>query len=89
MEEGQVSANTIEFSAFFLAEGDSNDRAIAARTPARTRPLSLPNTNNKLISSCIAVPLGEVAGDKVHPSQRGFLKGRLLVDSAIGMDANM
>ena len=59
-----------------------------ARSPSVTRPLSLSNTDNKLASAAVALPLNAVAADVVDCSQRGFVRGRSLVDNLVEYDAH-
>eukprot|EP00959_Pyramimonas_sp_CCMP1952_P079547 1662976-Pyramimonas_sp.AAC.1 len=62
------------------------DGEMATRMAGETRPLSLPNTGNKMISACVVWPLSRVAGDRAASAQGGFLRGRQLIDSTIEVD---
>ncbi len=55
-------------------------------TPATTRPISLPNTDNKYFALALNRPLAEAATVTVHPRQRGFVQGRSLIDNVLEIE---
>ena len=57
------------------------------RPPQKTRPLSLSNTDNKSTSTLVSFPLNEVASKTVHVLQTGGIKGRIMVDNIINLEA--
>ena len=78
-----------------LAKGsDDMDDTIVSRAPEDTRPLSLSNSDAKLVASAFKVAAEETVQNWACSSQRGFLKGRVLIDNVItveteGMVASM
>jgi len=45
-------------------------------TPEDTRPISITNTDNRLIAAAIARKLGTVLNESLHPAQQGFITTR-------------
>ena len=58
----------------------------ASHDPGNTRPLSIVDAANRIIASIFKVCLERVAGDWVIDCQRGFLKGRQMLQNIIDMD---
>ena len=56
------------------------------RSPDKTRPISLSNTDNKSTSALICIPLDKAAQRTVSPQQR-CVKGRQLADNIIDIEA--
>eukprot|EP00959_Pyramimonas_sp_CCMP1952_P051251 1071132-Pyramimonas_sp.AAC.1 len=62
--------------AVFFAKGDVSDDSQSVRPPEKTRPISLSNADNKIISSALNSLLS-LACRRVAPGQRrGFVRGR-------------
>ncbi|CAK0884647.1 unnamed protein product [Prorocentrum cordatum] len=89
MQQGTLPGRFNECTAAFLPKGSALLGHESARQPASTRPLSLSNCDNKLLSSAIAVPIAKVAEDKVDKAQRGFIKGRQMLDNIVEVDSNL
>eukprot|EP00959_Pyramimonas_sp_CCMP1952_P382986 8024854-Pyramimonas_sp.AAC.1 len=89
MQLGTLPGSFNECTAAFLPKGSAQLGHESARQPASTRPLSLSNCDNKLLSSAIAVPISKVAEDKVDKAQRGFIKGRQMLDNIVEVDSNL
>ena len=73
----------------FLAKGIDGQDSVeegAARKPEDTRPLMLGNTDMKFCSKALNGPLADVAAVSVCSSQRGFIKGRYMLDNVIDME---
>jgi len=58
------------------------------RAPACTRPLSLSNTNNKLIASAINRPLSSLCQATVAHQQFGNVRGRSLVSNIVKIETH-
>ena len=56
--------------------------------PSELRPLSLANTDSKIIMSAVSVVLSRVAERHVHPHQRGFISGRQIVDNIFDVEGS-
>ena len=70
-----------------LAKGDDNtDDTIVSRAPEDTRPLSLSNSDAKLVASAFKVAAEGTVEHWACNSQRGFLKGRVLIDNVIAVE---
>jgi len=54
--------------------------------PESTRPLSLADTFNKLVANTIRIALERVASNRISFYQRGFLKGRQVLDNVVELD---
>eukprot|EP00959_Pyramimonas_sp_CCMP1952_P441927 9251352-Pyramimonas_sp.AAC.1 len=83
---GRVAPCFNHSRAVFLPQGDVVQGGEEVREPHVVRPLSLSNTDKKLISSAIASVLNHVAAENCHIVQRGFAKGRMMNDNIINMD---
>jgi hypothetical protein len=71
----------------FLPKGEVDaDSFHTARTPDTTRPLNWSNTMAKLVAAAINCSLSALAARTVVGQQRGFVKGRCLVDNVIEVD---
>jgi endonuclease/exonuclease/phosphatase family metal-dependent hydrolase len=71
----------------FLPKGEVDaDIFHTARTPDTTRPLNLTNTTAKLVAAALNRSLAAVAACTVIGQQRGFIKGRCLIDNVIEVD---
>ena len=60
-----------------------------ARLPSATRPLSLDNTDNKIINLLVNQPLAEYSQNVVHSCQQGSIPGRSLGKQVISADSFM
>eukprot|EP00959_Pyramimonas_sp_CCMP1952_P301276 6303532-Pyramimonas_sp.AAC.1 len=76
-------------AAAFLPKGNSREGEGTTRSADETRPPSLSNMDNKLVSASIGWALSIAASDLVQGGQKGFLKGRQMIDNIIEVDANM
>jgi hypothetical protein len=71
----------------FLPKGEVDaDSFHTARTPDTTRPLNLSNTVAKLVAAALNRSLSELAQRTVAERQRGFIRGRCIVDNIIEVD---
>lgn len=52
-----------------------------ATLPQAYCPISLPNTDYKILASILVARLNLVMGDYIHPDQSGFVKQRYLGDN--------
>ena len=72
----------------FLPKGEQDgDEHGIARLPESTRPLSLSNAVAKVIASALNASLSQCAARTVSPRQRGFVRGRHLLDNVIETEA--
>jgi hypothetical protein len=55
-------------------------------SPDCTRPLSLADTINKLIANTVRIALERFASSRISPFQRGFLRGRQILDNVVELD---
>jgi hypothetical protein len=55
-------------------------------SPDCTRPLSLADTINKLIANTVRIALERFAASRISFFQRGFLKGRQILDNVVELD---
>jgi hypothetical protein len=69
-----------------LAEGESES---ISRKASETRPLSLGNTDGKIVASALNVPLARACAAQVSQMQHGFVKGRQLTDSVWSLEQSM
>lgn len=67
--------------------GDDNDDDLS-RSPKQTRPLSLGSTDNKILAMAIAAPLQVAAQASVCKAQRGFIRGRAMLDCVYEIEAH-
>ena len=56
------------------------------RSPSETRPLSLKNTDNKIITSVTNASLNPRIAKHAHRSQAGFIPGRNVVANVLHAD---
>ena len=64
--------------------GDTADTVV--REPGQTRPLSMSNTDNKMIADLVARPLRFHVTSKLHGAQRGGLAGEQMVDNLLDIE---
>ena len=64
-------------------------REASQEPPSETRPLTLSNTDNKLIAAALCNPLTKVASDMCSGVQQGFLPGRQGLDHVIDIDTQL
>lgn len=57
--------------------------------PSRYRPLTLANASQKLVAKALNYILEGVASSTVSPLQRGFAKGRQIMDNVFDVEASM
>jgi hypothetical protein len=60
---------------------------LCTRAPGALRPISLANTDNKIIALAFARPLGEVAAKWCSADQFGFIAGRSIWDAVMLFEA--
>ena len=74
----------------FIPKGtESSDSEAAFRAAADTRPISLSNASNKIISALLARPLSLAARNSVHAAQRAFIPGRMMCDNVYDLETNL
>jgi hypothetical protein len=72
----------------FIPKGDyEGDDIQIRRAPGDTRPISLSNTDNKLLAAILNHKLTALASATVTQQQRGFVRGRSLVDNVLEIEA--
>jgi exonuclease III len=72
----------------FLPKGELDGDAFGiARLPESTRPLSLSNAVAKIMASALNASLSQMAARTVTSRQRGFVKGRNLLDNILETEA--
>jgi endonuclease/exonuclease/phosphatase family metal-dependent hydrolase len=72
----------------FLPKGEyDGDVHGIARTPEATRPLTLSNAVAKVLASAMNASLSQMAARTVSPRQRGFVRGRNLLDNVVETEA--
>ena len=64
----------------------SHANGIPAYTPENTRPISVVNTDNRLIASTFNIIMAPKANEHCHFSQRGFLLGRSIIKNILDID---
>ena len=84
-----VPRDSLEALMAFLLKGDKEeDFQRVIRKPCETRPLAFANCDAKSVTKAICEPLGEVAKQTADWRQRGFIKGRLMLESIIEVEAD-
>eukprot|EP00959_Pyramimonas_sp_CCMP1952_P111785 2338119-Pyramimonas_sp.AAC.1 len=74
--------------AVFLAKGDEPaDASFAVWAPEKTRPISFSDTDNKIVSVAIKIPLGTVCQRVVFQQQRGFVRGRQMLGNILDLES--
>ena len=74
----------------FIPKGDVNDHGASVQAkPDELRPLSLSNTDQKLLALAANQSLVHACSVTVESHQRGFMKGRLLTDNVLELDAHV
>ena len=72
----------------FIPKGeDENDRIEVLRSADEVRPISLKNSDNKIICSTMNFILRDTVAVHASPLQRGFVGGRRLLQNVIDLDA--
>ena len=72
-----------------LAKGDhDDDDHSVARTAEDTRPVSLANSDSKICETALNQPLAKAMDGWASWDQRGFIKGRMMVDNIIEIDTH-
>ncbi|CAK0802619.1 unnamed protein product, partial [Prorocentrum cordatum] len=73
----------------FLPKGSQpGDDILVRREADTTRPISLSNSDNKIISKALNCFLRDIVEITAHTQQRGFVRGRQIVDNLIEMEAH-
>lgn len=67
------------------SEADDDD-VVVARCPGETRPLTVSDSDGKIVSGALDAPLSTIARDTILEHQRGCLRGRSLVDNVVEAD---
>ena len=73
----------------FIPKGDSGGSAGVQARPGDLRPLSLSNADQKLLALAINSSLNMICEGVVHPSQRGFRRGKLVTDNVLELEARV
>ena len=72
----------------FLPKGEEpDDDDYVIRDPSSTRPLNLSNSDAKIATKLIDMPMSESAQVMVTPSQFGFVRGRRLHDAVLCLES--
>ena len=67
---------------------EENDAAgNMVRDAGKTRPLTLSNVDSKVVAQVANIPLAGFACDVVCQNQRGFIRGRHIVDNILELEA--
>lgn len=56
--------------------------------PEHLRPLMMKNTDNKIIGKIFEQPIKKAMTKFLHPSQRGFVPGRQMLDNVVDIDSH-
>ena len=59
------------------------------RKPGKTRPLTLSNTDMKIMSKCAAIPLDLLCQQLISSQQLGGVHGRQMVDHIVNIEAQI
>ena len=72
----------------FLPKGDdpSDSSPSPTRSPEHTRPLTIANCDQKIVSKLIDIPLSRQVAHSVASVQSGFVKGRKLQDAIFSIE---
>ena len=71
----------------FPAKGQlDGDHEEIIREAHDTRPLSLKNTDNKIVTAVVNQAIIRSVSNGTHPSQRGFVPGRQLLQNVVDLD---
>lgn len=90
LEGGEVPSWFNKSTLVFIPKGDRGAGGVGVQArPGDLRPLSLRNAGQKLVALAINFSLGRVCGDIVHSPQRGFRKGKVIIDNAIELEARI
>ena len=88
INDGNIGEEFNESLMVFLPKGTEDmDADDVVRSPGNARPLNLSNTDAKIIAVAINQTLGDVAEAKVMQQQRGFIKGRVMGDNILEIEA--
>ena len=72
----------------FIPKGVSpDDKSMVSRSAENLRPISLANTDGKIITAVISVPMNKVAQRTVDGRQRGFIRDRKMLDNILELEA--
>ena len=73
----------------FLVKGSDPDDTpqTMIRQPEITRPITLGNSDSKLISLALKRPLSRIAAQTVIGNQRGFIAGRYMNENIINLES--
>jgi hypothetical protein len=73
--------------AVFISKGEEDgDSTFVARAASQVRPLALKNTDNKIICGIWNYALAKTLARQCCPLQRGFVKGRLIMQNVLDLD---
>jgi len=72
----------------FIPKKVSNLERVVSRKTKELRPLTIGNTERKIIASAVNLPLAQVAERTCIANQRGGLKGRQLTDAVLDIEAH-
>ena len=72
----------------FIPKGeDATDTSVISRSAENVRPLCLSNTDGKIITSAIALPMNAAGKYTVDHRQRGFVEGRCMIDNILDLES--
>ena len=66
---------------------EEEDGNVIVRSAEDTRPLTLRNSDNKIISAAAGLPLGDAVAEKTNFVQQGFIRGRNFLSNVVDADA--
>ena len=69
-----------------LPKGQEMAETPGMRSPDAIRPLTLSNTDSKILAGALNKGLSAVATRCVHPDQNGFVKGRSIIDNIVHIE---
>lgn len=85
---GQLPQNFNYSFLVLLPEGEHEDDHInVSRFPAKTRPLSLSNTDGKIFADCLRAAIHGHMAAWASPQQRGFISGRPMLSNFMDVES--
>ena len=86
-DSGCPPAGFNESLMLFIPKAVLSDEHFIVRKPSQTRPISLKNTDNKLIAATVNLTFTRLLTERAHISQQGFLPGRHFEGNIVVADA--
>ena len=68
---------------------DRELNGIRYNEPGEVRPLSIVNTNNRLMANAVRLRVEPMLAQAISPAQRGFLPGRSMLQIVVEIDGEM